>query len=274
MLRIGYHVSIAGGISNAFDYSAEIGSTSMQIFLSSPRVWNFQSITIDERTRFIEKGKTYGITPVFVHMPYLPNLASPKEEIYKKSADLLSAIVNECETLGIQYVIAHLGSDLGEGKKKGMRRVIDAVVKVKERENGVSVLLENQAGQKNSIGSDLDDLREIYNGISSKEVGFCVDTCHLFAAGYDVRKNETARLLDETLKFKNIRVMHLNDAKFELGSGRDRHECIGIGEIGINGFKSFFSYEKTQTVPLILETPHAGKEQELKELEAVRKLLD
>ena len=153
MLRKGYHVSIAGGIFNGFEYAEMIGCTSMQIFLSSPRSWSVREIGIEERNKFIEKSKKTNITPVVVHMPYLPNLASPNDEVYKKSVNVLCSIINECEALGIEYVVAHLGSELGKGKENGIKRVVDAIKKAKEVNNGVYLLLENQAGQKNSVGS-------------------------------------------------------------------------------------------------------------------------
>ncbi len=273
MLKLGYHVSISGGISNAFDYSKEINCTTMQIFIGSPRIWSVQKISTEEKNKFLIKSKNTKIEPVFVHMPYLPNLASPKEDVYKKSVETLSIIVKECAALKIEYVVVHLGSGLGEGKEKAIDRVVNAVSSVKSEKNGVFVLLENQAGQKNSVGSTLEDLKEIYDKIHSSEVGFCIDTCHLFAAGYDVRKTETAKLIDDKLGFENIKLIHLNDAKYELGSGRDRHECIGLGNIGIDGFKSFFSYKKFLGLNFILETPHSSKEQELNELKTVREIL-
>lgn len=274
MLRIGYHVSIAGGIFNGFEYAERIGCNSMQIFLSSPRSWSMREIGIEERNKFIERGKKADITPVVVHMPYLPNLASPNNEVYKKSVNVLCSVINECEVLGITYVVAHLGSELGEGKEKGIGRVVDAITKAKEVNNGVYLLLENQAGQKNSVGSKLEDLSKIYEMAASKEIGFCIDTCHLFAAGYDVRNKNFVKDLDSILGLDNIKLIHLNDAKHELGSGRDRHECIGLGSIGIEGFKEFLSDKRLHNKSFILETPHSGVEQEIKELEVVRNIFE
>ena len=274
MLRIGYHVSIAGGIFNGFEYAEKIGCTSMQIFLSSPRSWSMRKIDIEERNKFIEKSKKTDIAPIVVHMPYLPNLASPNNEVYRKSVNVLCSVINECGILGIKYVVAHLGSELGEGKEKGIERVVEAITKAKDVNNGVYLLLENQAGQKNSVGSKLEDLFRIYENAASKETGFCIDTCHLFAAGYDVRDKELIKNLDNVLGIENIKLIHLNDAKHELGSGRDRHECIGLGNIGIDGFKEFLSDKRLHTKSFILETPHSGIEQEIKELELVRKIFE
>ena len=273
LVRLGYHVSIAGGISKSFDYASEIGCTSMQIFLSSPRTWALEKSSPEEKRKFLEKTKTYDIKPIFVHMPYLPNVASPKEDVYEKSIKIMESIVNECATLGIQYVIAHLGSELGTGKENGIKRVISGINKIKKVNNGVSILLENQAGQKNSVGSYLDDLKEIFDNLNTDEKGFCIDTCHLFAAGYDITKKEVLDEIKDKIGLENIKVIHLNDAIYELGSKRDRHECIGKGSIGVEGFKKFFSYKGINKMNFILETPRADKTEELEELSLVKKLI-
>ncbi|MEM0201053.1 MAG: deoxyribonuclease IV [Candidatus Micrarchaeaceae archaeon] len=273
MIRLGYHVSIAGGISKSFDYSYEIGSTSMQIFLSSPRMWALEKASLDEKRKFLEKTNKFDINPIFVHMPYLPNIASPKQDIYEKSIKIMTEIIDECNTLSIPYVVAHLGSDLGTGKEKGIERVVSAINKIKKKNNGVSILLENQAGQKNSVGSDLNDLKKIFDSINTEEKGFCIDTCHLFAAGYDIRKKEILNEIKNILKFENIKLIHLNDAIYDLGSKRDRHEFIGKGTIGVEGFKKFFSYEGLNKMNFILETPRLNKDEELKELSLVRDLI-
>ncbi|MGC8479585.1 MAG: deoxyribonuclease IV [Candidatus Micrarchaeia archaeon] len=273
MKRVGYHVSITGGIENSFDYAKEIGCTTMQIFLSSPRIWTIKKPTKDEIQRFIKKDNDSDIEPVFVHMPYLPNIASPKIDTYKRSIALISEIVDACSLLKIEYLILHLGSYLGEDKNKGMERVISAVNTIKRSNNGVSILLENQAGQKNSVGSDIKDLNYIYKKIKTDEKGLCLDTCHLFAAGYDIRKKEVVEDILREFGSDNIKVIHLNDAKHELGSFKDRHERIGSGYIGIEGFKSFFSNKKICEKDFILETPRSSIEEELSEIKIVKSLI-
>lgn len=254
MEKFGYHVSVAGGIDLSFGRAISIGCTTMQIFLSNPRGWEIRKIEDNEKERFSNELKKEMISPIFVHMPYLPNVASPKEDIRKKSVMAIKETVKRCDELGIEYVITHLGSHLGEGKQLGIRNAIDSIndASVSRR---VKILIENEAGQKNSIGSDLEDVAEIYDGIGPGRNGICLDTCHLFAAGHDIRKPEVLDRIENIIGFENVPVLHLNDAKYELGSGKDRHENLGNGFIGKEGFDRFFSYGKTRGKSIIMETP-------------------
>lgn len=270
MLRIGYHISIAKSIDLAFDRAAEAGCTAMQIFVSNPRGWEIAPIPEEQRKSFISKSKTFDVRPVVTHMPYLPNLASANPENYKKSKDALGGTIMTCSSLGIKYLVTHLGSHLGEGAKKGIENITSAINSA-ERLDGVKILLENTAGQTNSVGSNLAELVEIFDGVSGK-VGFCLDTCHLYAAGYDITKHEVLDEITRELGFRNIELFHLNDSKFGLGSHKDRHDNIGRGHIGAKGFKSFLSYNGITDKPLILETPELPQGVELDEIGLVRKL--
>lgn len=266
MLRIGYHVSVAKSIDLAFDRASEMGCTAMQVFVSNPRGWEIKEIPEEDKESFRSKSKKFDIAPIVAHMPYLPNLASTNEATYNKSLDSLNHTIRICSGLGIRYLVTHLGSHLGKGRNEGVKNVIEAVNQAKHLD-GVTLLMENTAGQTNSVGSTLEDLAEIYDGIN-KKVGFCLDTCHLFAAGYDISDHSTLDKIESELGFDKVHLFHLNDAKFELGSHLDRHENIGKGHIGSSGFKKFFSYKKIQEKPFILETP----ENFPAELELVRKL--
>jgi deoxyribonuclease IV len=273
MERIGFHVSAAGGVSNAFSNAQEIGCTAMQIFLSSPRSWEIVPIGKEETKRFIEKENSSGITPVVVHMPYLPNLASPKADIYKKSVGTLKEIAKSCSTLEIDYVVMHMGSHMGEGREKGMANIVAAVNSALNVSEDVCLLLEDQSGQANNVGSKMEDLGEMYRELSNRNVGLCLDTCHLWGAGYDIGDHEVLKRIDREVGFKNVKVIHLNDSKFGLGLGKDRHEQIGLGEIGSKRIKSFLSYNGVRGIPLIMETPHESTESQIKELALVKKLM-
>ena len=198
MLRIGYHVSISGGLELSFDRAEEVGCTSMQIFLGGPRNWNLRGISKDEIGKFSRRAGSADVRPVIVHMPYLPNLASPHMEIFEKSLESLSAHAQRCGELGIRYLVAHLGSSMGKGKDEGIRNVVNAINSA-EIPKGVTLLMENQARHQNSVGASLEDLRGIYSGIVRKNVGFCIDTCHLFASGYDIRDANTVEQIDKAL---------------------------------------------------------------------------
>lgn len=271
MFRIGYHVSISGSIDLAFDRAREIGCTCMQIFLSNPRGWEAKELSAEEITRFRAKGKSFGVSPVFAHMPYLPNLASPKAQVYKKSAETLVDTAKRCELLGVEYLVTHLGSNLGTDKEAALGRVVEAVHRACVASPNTCVLLENEAGQKNSVGSKLEELVQLYGEINMKNVGFCADTCHLFAAGYDVRKGEVVEEIISILGKSRIHTLHLNDAKYPLGSGLDRHENIGFGHIGRAGFEVFLKHREIREKPMVLETPghHSGEA----ELRLVRKII-
>ena len=270
MLRIGYHISIAKSIDLSYDRAAEAGCTAMQIFVSNPRGWGINPIPEEQRKSFVSKSNIFDIKPVVAHMPYLPNLASANPENYKKSKEALDETILMCSSLGIPYLVTHLGSHLGEGVKKGIEKITEAINEASTLDN-VKILLENTAGHTNSVGSNLDELVEIFDGISGK-VGFCLDTCHLFAAGYDITKHDVLDQIMNELGPKNIGIFHLNDSKFELGSHKDRHDNIGRGHIGARGFKSFLAYSGIADKPLILETPELPQGVELDELGLVRKL--
>ncbi len=258
MLRLGYHVSIANGISLAFDRAKQEGCTAMQIFLTNPRGWRISYIPEEEIAAFVGKSKSFDIKPVVAHMPYLPNLASPNKSTFSKSIDSLKANIYICNKLGIKYLVAHLGSHLGEGKEKGMKNLAEAISSVEDLLGNTMILLENEAGQRNSIGSSMEDLSEIRRLVASKNVAFCLDTCHLFAAGYDLGNRKVLERIDREIGFKNVYLFHLNDAKYELGSCLDRHENIGLGCIGTKGFSEFFAYKGINSKPFIMETPEAG----------------
>lgn len=272
MIRIGYHVSVAKSIDLAFDRAKGMGCTAMQVFLSNPRSWSMGVLDNGQIGRFREKSIKFDITPVFAHMPYLPNMASSNEGTYKKSVETLRATLTRADTLGIRYVIMHLGSHLGRGVVTGMRRVVSAIDSAQEVSARAMILLENTAGQKNCVGSRVEELVKICDNVSGK-IGFCLDTCHLFAAGYDIRKHEVLEEITNELGIENIRVFHVNDARSGLGSHLDRHENIGHGYIGIKGFVSFFSYGDIARKPLIMETPMITEPSEKVEIELMKKIL-
>jgi deoxyribonuclease-4 len=277
MLRIGYHVSITGSMNLAFDRAREIGCTSMQIFLSNPRGWDVKELGEDEIRSFREKGRSFGISPVFAHMTYLPNIASPNQPAYTKSVNALKSALQRCSILDIRHLVMHLGSDLGRGKEAGFDRAVLAIKKIEGYAKRTALLLENEAGQRNSIGSKLDDLVELKKRISRQvsgvDLGFCLDTCHAFEAGYDISKKEVVSEIFDALGKENVRVIHLNDARYELGRGVDRHENIGFGFIGKEGFRTFLNHKAVIGKPLIMETPMRSFGTDREEIDLVKSLI-
>lgn len=219
------------------------------------------------------------MAPIVSHMPYLPNLSSPKKLIYNKSVKSLTAELDRCATLAIPYIVTHLGSHLGAGADLGLERIVGAInTALSESQNDVMLLLENTAGTKNSMGSTFEDIRRIVKGVESrKRVGICLDTAHAYAAGYDLQSprgvDETFSKFESVLGLSVLKLIHLNDSQVGLGSGRDRHEHIGLGYIGEAGFRAILKHPTVQTLPLIMETPVDDRRDEAGNIRKVRELL-
>ena len=278
MVRVGLHVSISGTIDHAVDRARELGCDTFQIFTRNPRGWKYKKLKGDEVDEFRRKLLLNELAPVAAHMPYLPNLSSPKKLIYNRSVKSLSAELDRCDALGLQYLVTHLGSHMGAGQDLGLERITGAInVAVAENPSDVMVLLENTAGTKNSMGSSFEDLKRILARVDDKRrVAVCFDTAHAYAAGYDLHSprgvEETFARFDSILGFNILKVIHLNDSKCGLGSGRDRHEHIGMGYIGEKGFRAFLKHEAVKNLPLIMETPIDERRDELGNLQKVREL--
>ena len=278
--RAGFHVSIAGGISNSVDNALKSGCNAFQIFSRNPRGWAVKPIEEEEAKRFKAKLAESKIqrNSVCVHMPYLPNLSSPNYALYYKSIDSLADEIKRCSMLGIPYLVIHLGSHLGKGSDNGISQVVkacsfafDRYYKSSSNQNGnsVTILFENSAGQKNNIGSKFEEIRVILDKLNSaREFGVCLDTCHTFAAGYDLRTennvNATIEQFNNIIGLKELKMVHLNDSKDKINSNRDRHEHIGFGNIGIEGFRSLLKHKVIMRLPLIMETPDDDKCDDLK----------
>ena len=276
-VKVGVHVSIAGSLDLAVDRAKDAGCDVFQMFSRNPRGWGFKPLTDGDSVLFKKKIATTGILPVD-HMPYLPNLASPKPEIWDKSVQTLSAELDRCGKLGIPYLVTHLGHHLGDGIAGGRARVIKAVnIALASSSNEVMLLLENTAGEKNSVGSSFEHIHAIINGIEKTDrIGVCFDTCHAFAAGYELRTETglatTLAQLDETVGLDRLKVIHVNDTKGDLGSGLDRHEHIGMGFIGEEGFRRILHNKVFFSLPLICETPVDERRDDRGNIQKVREL--
>ena len=261
-MQIGAHVSISGSVDRAVDNAIERECSAFQIFTRNPRSWFAKDLDIIDLNRFKEKLQASKIDRMAIcaHMPYLPNLSSPEDDGYEKSIKSMIKEVERCDKLGIPYLVTHLGSHKGSGEENGIRRLTDALNKVAETKADVIILLENTAGQKNSVGSDFKQLAEIFSKCKpEKKFGVCLDTCHAFVAGYDLRTKEsvkeTIKEFNDTVGIKNLKILHLNDSKGELNSNRDRHDHIGLGEIGKEGLGEIIKIMNKNNIPIVLETP-------------------
>ena len=261
-MQIGLHVSISGSIDKAVDNAIERECNAFQIFTRNPRSWFAKDLEPEEAKKFKEKLKASKIDRMAIcaHMPYLPNLSSPEDDGYQKSIKSMIKEVERCDKLGIPYLVTHLGSHKGSGEENGMKRLTDALNKVAKTKADVTILLENTAGQKNSVGSDFKQLAQIFSKCKpAKKFGICLDTCHAFVAGYDLRtKNAVKKAMkefDDAVGIQHLKILHLNDSKGELNSNRDRHDHIGLGEIGKEGLSEIIKIMNKYEIPIVLETP-------------------
>jgi len=261
-MQIGCHVSASGSVDKAIDNAVERNCSAFQIFTRSPRSWHAKDLTKEVIDAFKSKLKDSEIDrfAICAHMPYLPNLATPKDDAFEKSVNTLIKEVERCAQLGIPYLVTHLGSHLGTGEEAGIKKLVDGLTKAGQTKNDVMILLENTAGQKNSVGSDFKQLGEIFKQLKpGKKFGVCIDTCHAFVAGYDLRTAEkvkkTFKEFDKHVGIENLKILHLNDARGELGCNLDRHYHLGLGGIGEEGIKSVVKFANKKKIPIILETP-------------------
>jgi len=261
-MQVGCHVSASGSIDKSVDNAVERDCSAFQIFTRSPRSWHAKDLTKEVIDAFKSKLKASKIDrfATCAHMPYLPNLATPKDDAFEKSVNTLINEVERCAQLGIPYLVTHLGSHLGTGEEAGIKKLVEALTKAGQTKNDVMILLENTAGQKNSVGSDFKQLGEIFKQLKpGKKFGVCLDTCHAFVAGYDLRTadkvKETFKEFDKHVGIENLKILHLNDARGEIGCNLDRHYHLGLGGIGEEGIKSVVKFANKKKIPIILETP-------------------
>jgi deoxyribonuclease-4 len=279
-MQVGLHVSIAGSIDRAVDNAVATGCSAFQIFTRNPRGWAAKSLTSNDITNFKEKLAASKIDrfSTVAHMPYLPNLSSPEEDPFARSVSSLIDEIKRCSKLGIPYIVAHLGSHKGKGDKKGIEMLVNAFTKAaKNTPDDVMILLENTAGQKNSVGSDLDQLASILIQLKpAKRFGVCFDTCHAFAAGYDISTEKgaasTLEKLDKAIGFEHLKILHLNDSKGELGCHLDRHDHIGLGKIGEKGLGYIIKSINRKKIPIILETPIDERRDDIGNLNKAKEL--
>ncbi len=278
MVRVGVHVSIAGSIAKAVERAQGIGCDTFQIFSRNPRGWAAKPLASADVDAFRAALAASGIAPAVDHMPYLPNLASSKDEPYERSVLALADELERAAALGIPFVVTHLGHHLGAGSDAGEARVIAALDRaVSSAPPGVTLLVENTAGEKNSVGSSFASIARILEGCACPgRLGVCLDTCHAFGAGYDLRSRdgveETLAAFDDAIGLDLLRVVHCNDSKGELGSGLDRHEHVGLGAIGEEGFRLLLHRPEFRDLPFICETPVDGRGDSAGDIAKVREL--
>lgn len=272
---LGAHVSISGGIQNSVLRAAALETNALQIFVKNNRQWKVKYPTTNEIEEFKNNIKICQIKYPIAHATYLINLSSSSSETREKSYETLKAELKICSELEIPYLVLHPGSNKDE--KNNINYISEYINKIYTENKHIttSVLLETMAGQGGSFGKSFKELSEIYNKINQKEkIGYCFDTCHVFASGYDIA-NKPEEVFDEfnkILGLENLKLFHLNDSKKDLGSNVDRHEHIGLGKIGINAFKYIMNKTEFEKIPKIIETPKNTETDDTKNLNTLRKL--
>ena len=275
-MLLGGHCS--GGIKKALENAHAFGMDSVQLFAQSPRTWRFPDHDPADLEAFRARREELGIGAVAIHAVYLLNLASTKADFYEKSVDTLSKTVDAACAIGAEAVVFHVGSHQGAGFDVGLERVVPALAQALDRCDDTTWLcMENTAGAGDTIGRSLEELAALYEALDHHpRLGVCLDSCHLFASGYDVTDpdalDEVVTQLDALIGLDRLRVLHVNDSKTPLGSNRDRHDNIGDGLMG-NKLAVFLGHPKLQGLPALLEVPGAdGHGPDLEQMTKLRKL--
>ncbi len=276
-MRLGVHVSIAGGLLEAVARAKRLRCTTMQIFSRSPR--GGRVLPLDPRIvqRFDQERRAAGIDPLAVHGPYILNLASPDTGLWTRFATLYAEEYRRATQLRAQYLVTHVGSHRGEGESAGIRRVAEAVSLALATRSDVIILLENTAGSGQGLGYQFEQLAQIRELVKGQErVGVCLDTAHLFAAGYAIHTadglEQTLTAFDQVVGADQLKLIHLNDSKVPFQARVDRHWHIGEGQIGFEAFRRIVTHPRVRSLPLILETPKDTEAEDQRNLATVRRL--
>src|SRR5688572_23509096 len=271
----GAHLSIAGGMHNALLKAEALGCESLQVFTKSQKIWACKPLENGAVCEWKDHCKRLKFAQTVSHDSYLINLAATNDVFWAKSTELFIEELNRCQRLGIPYLVTHPGSHMGAGEGAGITRIVAAlnVIHATVKATTVTTLLEVTAGQGSTLGDKLEHIAEIISRAKHpKRLAVCLDTAHLFAAGYDFRGRKYAKFrkeLDRTVGADLVKVIHVNDSKKGLGSRVDRHEHIGRGEIGLDGFRPFVRDKTFKNVPKIIETPKEGKSEDGREWDEV-----
>jgi len=268
-------MSIAGGLHKALERGRAIGCTSIQMFSHNPRGWRASLINPEDAVLFRETRARLDMGPVFIHTSYLINIASPKEELREKSLGMLREEMVRAHAIGAEFVVTHTGTAHdAHGRQRAIKSIRKALGGL---DVSSSLLIENTSGKRGDISSRVEDLAEIMDGAAGLVSGVCLDSCHAFAAGYDLSVEEGVEsLAAEVVRYlgkSSVKLIHLNDSKGEMGSGTDRHDHLGHGRIGLKGLGFFVKHQVFADSPAILETPKEKEDDDLMNLEILHSLL-
>lgn len=279
-MLLGAHVSISGGVFNAPYNGREATCDVVQIFTKSSNQWKAKALTDDDRDKFAAAQKETGVAVVCAHDSYLVNLASPDPELNQKSYDSFLDEMRRCDFLGVPNLVMHPGSHVGSGEAAGLKKIADSFNRMfdTDPDGKVKICLETTAGQGTNLGYSFEQLAQIIDLVGDKgRMGICLDTCHIFAAGYPISTEpeykSTIEKFDAVLGLERLRIIHFNDSKREFGSRVDRHDDIGKGQIGLEPFGFFLNDRHLAEIPKILETPKESAAEDIANLKILRSLI-
>ncbi len=279
-MRFGFHISIAGGFSKVIQRAMRRRCETVQLFSRNPRGWAYTPLDRQEVNRFRKEFSASAISPLFVHMPYLPNLASRDRDLYGKSLDALQTDLRRSFCLGAPYLIIHVGHRTSLSEDEAIDRIAEGINEAFQKvKNPVILLLENTAGQGTEVGHTFSQLRKIIHGVDEKgRIGVCLDTAHTFAAGYNLSSpkglEKTLTEFHEEIGLGRLYLVHLNDTRSPLGGHIDRHWHIGEGNIGLEGFRNIVNHPLLVRLPGIMETPRKDDVEDLRNMGVIRELVE
>jgi deoxyribonuclease-4 len=281
-VRRGVHLALGAGYEGALEHARWLGCTTVQVFTHSPRTFAFKPLEPKRQQVLLDGWKRLGISPVVSHASYLINIGAANNKKFYGALSILKNEIVYAKAFGCAYLVLHVGKHTGSGKEQSVQQVAKGIEKLADtlRESEVMLLLEIAAGQGTEIGRTFEELQEVLEKLdapTSALAGVCLDTCHLFAAGYDITTKEGAesvvRNIERTFGMQRVRIVHVNDSKFGLGERKDRHENVGKGKIGADGLRAFLTHPKIKGLPMILETPFDDQKEQKADLDALNALL-
>lgn len=267
MMRVGLHLSTAKGLSRTAQTAVASGCQAIQIFSGSPTSWRPSNPVQEEIDAFRDILGQHDIGPVYLHVPYLVNPAAPNPDVWSKSIDALASALSLANRLGANYVVTHLGSHVGTGPEAGIQRIIEAFGQLLQEASAPLLLMENNPGSRNELGSCFEEIATILDGSASvtSRLGVCLDTAHLWGAGYDLSTAEAVSAVlaqfDQAIGLDRLRGVHANDSTLEMGSHRDLHTIPGQGQIGIDGFRALTGDPRLSSMSYILELPRVSDDE-------------
>ncbi len=275
MLKIGCHLSSAGGFKKMIEDAISIGANTFQFFTRNPRGGKAKQVNESDVADFLRIAKEKNFAKIVAHAPYTLNACSKDEKIRQFALNIMKDDINRMEYVPGNYYNFHPGSHTGQGVDVGIQQISDMLNSIITENQSTVILLETMSGKGSEVGSRFEEIRRIMDKIEIKEkVGVCLDTCHISDAGYDIVNNldGVIKEFDKVIGIKNLKAVHLNDSKNPVGSKKDRHEKIGLGFLGEEVLKKVINHELLRDLPFILETPNDNLEGYAKEIELLRKM--